>query len=586
MNAIEFNNFSWQYAGSKNWALKEVNLKIKDGEFVVITGPSGAGKTTLCLCMNGLIPQRINGVLKGNVKIFGKSTLEHDIYEFVKDVGMVYQDPETQFISMSVKNEIAFGMENFSIPREEMQKRLEWVLKLVRMEDSLDKSPIELSGGQKQRVAIASILVIEPKIFVFDEPVSDLDPIGRYEVYSVISKIREERRSTIIMVEHNLEEVAPYADRLILMHDGSIILDLPRDEFFEEIEKILEISKNVPQIAEFFYILRKKGFWNEKIPITLNDAYEGFKKIHSKNIIKVKDFHSFKSLEKGKNLFNKSYENESIIIVKNLYYQYPDGTIALRDINLNIKKGEYLAIVGQNGSGKTTLVKHFNGLLKPTHGKVIVKGIDVSGPRVRELITHVGYVFQNPDHQLFCQTVFDEVMFNFKQLKINEEIAKEKTLKILESMDLLKYAEEHPFFLGKGQRRKLAIASVLSSNPEIIIVDEPTTGQDWKGSKEIMNILDRLNREEGRTIIVITHNMRIVAEYCNRVVIMSNGRTIFDGNVKEAFTSEKILEQAFLKPPQITEFAKMLKNYGFKEDIITLEEMIDSIEFGKKYNKN
>jgi energy-coupling factor transport system ATP-binding protein len=454
------------------------------------------------------------------------------------------------------------------------------------MEDSLDKSPIELSGGQKQRVAIASILVIEPKIFVFDEPVSDLDPIGRYEVYSVISKIREERRSTIIMVEHNLEEVAPYADRLILMHDGSVILDLPRDEFFEEIEKILEISKNVPQIAEFFYILRKKGFWNEKIPITLNDAYEGFKKIHSKNIIKVKDFHSFKSLEKGKNLFNKSYENESIIIVKNLYYQYPDGTIALRDINLNIKKGEYLAIVGQNGSGKTTLVKHFNGLLKPTHGKVIVKGIDVSGPRVRELITHVGYVFQNPDHQLFCQTVFDEVMFNFKQLKINEEIAKEKTLKILESMDLLKYAEEHPFFLGKGQRRKLAIASVLSSNPEIIIVDEPTTGQDWKGSKEIMNILDRLNREEGRTIIVITHNMRIVAEYCNRVVIMSNGRTIFDGNVKEAFTSEKILEQAFLKPPQITEFAKMLKNYGFKEDIITLEEMIDSIEFGKKYNKN
>ncbi|MEM1575519.1 MAG: energy-coupling factor transporter ATPase [Nitrososphaerota archaeon] len=576
MSVIEFNNFSWQYAGSKNWALKEINLKIRDGEFVVITGPSGAGKTTLCLCMNGLIPQRINGILKGNVKILGKSTLEHDIYEFAKDVGMVYQDPETQFISMSVKNEIAFGMENFGVSREEMQKRLEWVLKIIRMEDSLDKSPIELSGGQKQRVAIASILVIEPKIFIFDEPTSDLDPIGRSEVYSVISKIREERKSTIIMVEHNLEEVVPYADRFILMHDGSIILDLPKDDFFEEIEKILEISRNVPQISEFFYILRKKGVWDGKIPITFNDAYEEFKKIYSKNLIKIKNFHSSKSFKEDKNSFN---ENEPIIIVKNLYYQYPDGTIALKDINLNIKKGEYLAIVGQNGSGKTTLVKHFNGLLKPTRGKVIVKGIDTSSSRVRELITHVGYVFQNPDHQLFCQTVFDEVMFNFKQLKIDEKYAKEKALKILESMDLLKYAEEHPFFLGKGQRRKLAIASVLSLNPEIIIVDEPTTGQDWKGSKEIMNILDRLNKEEGRTIIVITHNMRVVAEHCDRVIVMSNGRAIFDGSVKEAFTSEKILEQAFLKPPQITEFAKMLKNYGFKEDIITLEEMINSIEF-------
>lgn len=574
MNIIDFDNFSWQYVGSKDWTLKEINLKIREGEFVVITGPSGAGKTTLCLCMNGLIPQRISGILKGDVRIFNKSTLEHDIYEFVRNVGVVYQDPETQFISMNVKNEIAFGMENFGIPKEEMQRRLEWVLKLVRMEDNVDKSPIELSGGQKQRVAIASILVIEPKIFVFDEPVSDLDPIGRYEVYSVISKIREEKKSTIIMVEHNLEEIAPYADRFILMDNGKIILDLPKNEFFEEIEKILEISKNVPQIAEFFHFLRKEKIWDGKIPITINDAYEGFIKNCYKKI-KIRKTFIFKSSEEDKYLPNE----EDIIIVKNLYYQYPDGTIALKDVNLNIKKGEYIAIVGQNGSGKTTLVKHFNGLLKPTRGKVIVKGIDVSSPRVRELINYVGYVFQNPDHQLFCQTVLDEVMFNFKQLKIEEKYAKEKALKILESMDLLKYINEHPFFLGKGQRRKLAIASVLSMDPEILIVDEPTTGQDWKGSKEIMNILDGLNKKGKRTILVITHNMRIVAEHCNRVIIMSNGKIIFDGPTRKAFISKEILNQAFLKPPQITEFAQMLKNYGFREDIISVEEMINSIIF-------
>ncbi|MEM2986566.1 MAG: energy-coupling factor transporter ATPase [Nitrososphaerota archaeon] len=578
MSIINIENFYWKYLGSKDYALKNINLKIEKGEFIGLMGPTGAGKSTLCLAISGLIPWVLPGEIKGNIIINGMNTRKYSMKDITEKVGIVFQDPEIQFIMMSVVDEIAIGLERMNLPRSEMIKRVDWALDIVNMQEYKDVSPEELSGGQKQRVAIASILVIEPKIFIFDEPTSDLDPIGRSEVYSVISKIREEKKSTIIMVEHNLEEVAPYADRFILMHDGSIILDLPKDDFFEEIEKILEISRNVPQIAEFFYILRRKGAWDGKIPITFNDACEEFKKIHSKNLIEIKNFHSSKSFKEDKNSFN---ENEPIIIVKNLYYQYPDGTIALKNINLNIKKGEYLAIVGQNGSGKTTLVKHFNGLLKPTRGKVIVKGIDVSSSRVRELINHVGYVFQNPDHQLFCQTVFDEVMFNFKQLKIDEKHAKEKALKILETMDLLKYAEEHPFFLGKGQRRKLAIASVLSLNPEIIIVDEPTTGQDWKGSKEIMNILDRLNREERRTIIVITHNMRVVAEHCDRVIIMSNGRAIFDGSVKEAFTSEKILEQAFLKPPQITEFAKMLKNYGFKEDIITLEEMINSIEFKK-----
>jgi len=567
----QFENFSWRYDGSDDWALDGIDLTFEEGEFIGIMGPSGAGKTTLSLCMNALIPQRIGGTLKGDVKVLGKSIIEGEIYDFAKQVGLVFQDPETQFVSMRVRNEIAFGMENFGIPREEMERRLEKAVRAVRMEGMLERSPTELSGGQKQRVAIASVLVTQPKLFVFDEPVSDLDPVGKREVYEAIAKVREETESTIVVIDHDLEEIANHVDRLILMSKGRITLDLPTTEFLEQVEAIESVGETVPQITRLFWELRGKRIWDGQLPATISQARQRMTStLKERFLVPRQRTRSVPEAGKG--------DEEYQIAAESVSHIYPDGTLAVNGANLRIAEGEYLAIVGQNGSGKTTLVKHFNGLLKPTSGRIRVAGIDVPGDRVRELARHVGYVFQNPDHQLFCNTVFDELMFGPRQLGLDQKQAEEEARQIMDAMGLSPWEHEHPFFLGKGQRRRLAVGSVLSINPEILIVDEPTTGQDWRGSKEMMSLFDQLNKERRKTVIVITHNMRLVAEHCRRVIVMSRGRILYNGSAREAFSRQDILEQAFLSPPQVTRFAREILGVDRAGELpLTIEETLAMI---------
>ena len=568
MYAVEIENYSWKYEGSKFWALNNINLKIKQGEFVGIIGPSGAGKTTLCLSLNGLIPFRVYGTLKGHVKIFGKPTVESNIYELSKKVGMVFQDPETQFVTMSVKDEIVFGMENFGVPPDEMRKRLNWVLEKVRLKGMLDKAPSELSGGQKQRVAIASILVLYPEIFVLDEPTSDLDPVGKAEVFEIIAKIREDFDATMIVVEHEIEQISKYADRLILMNEGKILLDSPVDEFFEELELIESVGESAPQVTELFYKMRKFGTYSGKLPLTLEDACEKAKLTFPQKKINTPE------------IISENYEKEKpsekpILQAINLTHIYPDGTVAVKNVSVDIYRGDFIAIIGQNGSGKTTLVKHFNGLLTPTSGKVLIEGIETTSKQAKNLFSKVGYVFQNPDHQLFCKTVWEEVTFGPRNMGLPEDEIERRGKEVLKLVGLTHLADEHPFFLGKGQRQRLAVASVLSLKPEILIVDEPMTGQDWKQAFELMELFKKLNKEEKTTIIVITHNMRIVAEYAQRVIIMTQGMKLYDGPVRKVFIEDPILEKAFLKPPMITQFAKKLHpEYGFPKNILSVNEML------------
>ncbi len=568
MLTAQFENFSWKYEGSDEWALDGISLALEEEEFVGIMGPSGAGKTTLSLCMNALIPQRIGGTLKGDVKILGRSIIEGEIQDFAKQVGLVFQDPETQFVSMRVRNEIAFGMENFGTPREEMERRLEKAVRAVRMEGMLERSPTELSGGQKQRVAIASVLVTRPKLFIFDEPVSDLDPIGKTEVYEAIAKIREETESTIVVIDHDLEQIANHVDRLILMDKGRIILDLPATQFLEHVEAIESVGESVPQVTRLFWELRRRRIWEGQLPATLDEARDRISSLKKRFLA---DRQTIRPQPKEIGVDQ--------IVAKNVSHIYPDGTLAVNDASLRIGKGEYLAIVGQNGSGKTTLVKHFNGLLKPTSGGIRVAGIDVPGDQVRELTRHVGYVFQNPDHQLFCNTVFDELMFGPRQLGLDPRRAEDEARRIMDAMGLSPWEHEHPFFLGKGQRRRLAVGSVLSVDPEILIVDEPTTGQDWKGSKEMMTLFDQLNRDRGKTVIVITHNMRLVAEHCKRVIVMSRGRILYDGPVREAFSKDDMLREAFLSPPQVTRFARETLKVDRADELpLTIDEALAMME--------
>ncbi|MEM1575458.1 MAG: energy-coupling factor transporter ATPase [Nitrososphaerota archaeon] len=567
---IEVENLWWKYATSKDWILKNISIKIRKGEFLGIVGPSGAGKTTLCLCMSGLIPLRSKGLMNGKVLIKGLDTRNTPLQKIISKVGIVFQDPDTQLVTMSVEDEVAFPLENMGFSKKEIKERVEESLKIVGLEEFKEKYPYELSGGQKQRLAIASILALKPEILILDEPTSDLDPIGKKEIFSILSKLRKEYNATLIVVEHNTEELAKYADRIVLLYNGEIVkLDIP-NKFFKDIDFLKEKGVYPPQVSEFFYY-SKIGNNEDKFPVTLEEAISMIKKRkinieNLKNRINYNKFHTWKNRKLG----------EEIIDVKDLFYEYPDGTIALKGINFKVHKGEYIAIVGPNGSGKTTLAKHLVALLKPTKGEVKVFGENTKNINVSDLATKIGYVYQNPDHQLFSPTVYEECAYGLRNLGFNEKEIKERIEETLKIMGLNGLENIEPFMLSKGQRQRLALAATLVLKPEVIIVDEPTTGQDMKQSEAIMELLDKLNKD-GKTIIVITHNMRIVAEHIERTIVLMNGKIILDGNTREVFSNIELLKEASIDPPQITLFSKEL--LGKDLTILNTYELLEILNY-------
>jgi len=558
-NQIVAENLWWQYEGAKDWILKGINLTVKQGEFLGIMGPSGAGKTTLCMCMNGLIPQRARGRYKGCVKIGDLDTIENKMFELAGKVGMVFQDPETQFVMMTVEDEIALGLENLALPREEMRERVRWAMDVVGLSDDfLGKTPLELSGGEKQRIAIASILALKPEILILDEPTSNLDPVGKAEVFSTVEDLKNKFDITIIVVEHEAEKLAEFADRIIVIYNGQIVEEGSPREVFKKVDTLKSLGIRSPQVTEFAQYKK----WDD-VPITINEAEKKLAEMLKKEQYRIQ---KIEVKTEGKR------SREPIIQAENLHYTYPNGGKALKGVSLTIGKGDYLAIIGPNGSGKTTLAKHFNGILKPTDGKVLVDGSDIKKATITKLASKVGYCFQNPDHQLFCQTVKDEVAFGPLNLGLTKEEVEERVDKALKTVGLEIFGDEHPFFLGKGQRQRLAIASILAMEPEVLIIDEPTTGQDYRMAEEIMCLLDQLN-EKGHTVIIITHNMPLVCEHVERVIVMLDGKIIVDGPPAEIFTREDVLREAHLYPPQITQLAKKLAKFGVPGNVLTVEQM-------------
>ncbi|MHA1838557.1 MAG: ABC transporter ATP-binding protein, partial [Candidatus Ranarchaeia archaeon] len=520
---IRTNQLWWQYQGATGWALKNINLEIRRGEIIGLTGPSGAGKSTLSMCLTGLIPQRSVGDFRGEVKIKNLDTQTASVFDMVQTVGLVFQDPETQFVTMSVEDEIAFPMENFGFPREVMAERIEWAIKETRLEGLRERYPFELSGGQKQRVAIASALALRPEVIILDEPTSDLDPVGKREVFQVISRLRKDFDISMVIVEHFTEELVKHVDRLILLYDGRIIRSGPPRDFFSDLNEIQAKGVYPPQVAEWAQQLIDKGLLTWDLPLTIEEAVLKYKqafdkpKLH-KNPEEI-ELLQYQIGELPQPLTPKainvgSYridENEirnldgTALIISNLSFRYPDGTLAIRNIDLRINQGEYVAIIGQNGSGKTTLVKNCVGFLRPTTGNVKLFGVDTAKVNTAQIASVISYVYQNPDYQLFTNSVWAECAFGPRNLGLPEEEINNRVDKALKAVGLHNIQDEHPFFLSKGQRQRLAVASILTMDPEIIIVDEPTTGQDRRQSKAIMNLLDSLHKQ-GKTVIVITHD--------------------------------------------------------------------------------
>ena len=558
--AISIRGLSFRYKDQKDQkAIKDINLDVEKGQFVVIMGPSGAGKSTLANCLNGLIPHFIKGEYNGEVSINGKNAKEFTVSKMAKEIGLVFQDFESQLFSTNTKLEIAFGPENFHVDREEIQRRIDKVLKTVKLEGFEDRQPSTLSGGQKQRLAIGSILASKPNIICMDEPTTDLDPVGKLGIFTIAKELHEDKDLTLIIIEHETEE-ALNADRLLIMENGEIIRDGKPQDVLKEIEltdKIGIMSLQVPKYFSKVTTLKK-----DELPLTPQEGYEKFQSLG----MKLDEAKYNEILQKDKE--RESKYGEVLIEVKDLEHTYPNGKKALRGANLQVREGEFLAVLGHNGSGKTTLVKHLNGLLIPTGGSVLVNGKNTKSTTIFEIGKDVGYVFQNPDHQIFADTVYEEVAFSPKIRGCSKEEIDKRVKEALKSVDMEGYENEDPFSLTKGERQRIAVASVLSARPKVIILDEPTTGLDFKEQRQMMELVKKLN-EDGHTIIMITHTMWVVSEYAHKVAVVKDGEITMYGNTREVFKNEQKLLDSYLKTPHIVNLSNKLG-----KTILSIDEMI------------
>jgi energy-coupling factor transport system ATP-binding protein len=541
MRAVVVEDLWWKYRTSASWVLKGVNLEIDKGEFVGIVGPSGAGKTTLCLLIAGVLSKSVKGEYKGRIEIFGKDALRSSLRWLSKDVAVVLQDADTQFVTMKVFDEVAFALENLGFSREEIFERAAEALEFVGMKGCEWKHPHELSGGQKQRVAIAAALAKRPRLLILDEATSELDPLGKREVLSVVSRLREEYDVTAVIVDHNTDDLVRFVDRVVVLSDGRIAACGDPRTVFSQIDFLKSVGIRVPQPAE---LAAKLGVTDGSLPLTTEEVLTILAPLRGRLCMRDD------AKEKPR--------NERIARLVDVTYIYEDGTVALKDLNLDVWKGEFLAVIGPNGSGKTTMAKLIVALLKPTSGRVEVMGIDTKNVFPSQLAAKVGYVFQNSDYQLICDTVYEEVAFPLRQMGLNEKEVKERVEWALTAVGLKGLEEVPPFFLSKGERQRLALASVLAVKPQLLIVDEPTTGQDERNSRRIAELLAQLNRS-GITVIVITHDLRLVCEYAERTAVLNEGKLVAVGPTREVF--EKHLEMLIsigLEPPPVARLMKEL----------------------------
>lgn len=577
---IRIENLSYKYEKAEEKALQELNLAIPKGSSVVIMGPTGAGKTTLILTLNGIIPQFFEGTFEGKVLVNDLNTTRYRVQTLTRYVGVVLQDPDTQIFGITVKDDVAFGPSNLGMEKEEILKRIKEALRVVRMEGYEDRITGELSGGEKQRLAVAGVLAMKPLIYALDEPTSELDPLGRGEIFDTLRRLQRDEELTTVLVEHSSEDVSDWADEVVVLNQGNIAWRGLPQTLFTDGDLTERLGVKQPPVSRLGWKLFRKGLIQQKdIPLNLDQAEKTIRtlvsaRVRSRETVRQEDFERELQDTSGEGIQAREEtqgKGETIIEAKNLTHVYPNGIVALTDVNLKIERGDFVALVGQNGAGKTTLVKHFNGLLRPTQGKAVIQNQETTKCTIGDLARTVGYVFQNPDHQIFSSSVKDEISYGLRNLGLSETEINSRTKEALSFVGLEGKEDSHPLNLGKGERQKLAVASILAMQPEVIIIDEPTTGLDWRGALQMMEMVKQLH-QQGHTIILIGHDMNLVADYAHRVIVMGGGEILADGSPQEVFGQVEILKKAFLKPPQITQLAINLADLGFP-NIINVDDM-------------
>ena len=551
---IEFKNVSFSYSGSQTLALSEINLTIAPGEIVLITGPAGSGKTTLCSCINGLIPHFHEGQLSGEVTIGPFNTRKARVGGLASLVGMVFQDPESQLVTNSVLDEVAFGPENLGISREEINLRVQSALEATRLTGYEEREPHNLSGGEQQACVIAATYAMHPEIYVMDEPLANLDPAGRAYILNLVVQVARQRGKTLVIVEHALEETLPLVERIIIMDKGRIVRDGPTQEVLAQ--------GDIPHVFKRPDVMRLSDHYQlTDMSLTPGQFHQALRQKYS--------LHSLaqKTLQNG-----HVRDGEALIEFKNVSFSYTQEKEALHDVNLSIKSGEMVAILGRNGSGKTTLVRHIIGLQQPSQGSVHVTGQDVAVTPTHILARDVGFCFQNPNHQIVSFTVKDEMTFGLKTHNVAPSEFDSRIREALEIVDLSDKIDWEVFDLGKGQKQRLALASVLTLKPKILVIDEPTTGQDPEMIDEIFAIIKKLN-EMGTTILLITHRIDYAALFTKRAVVLQYGRISYDGPIRQLLLDHELMRSNSLDLPELTKLAVELSDLGVPGWAVGYDEM-------------
>jgi len=566
---VEVNNLSFVYPGCESKAIDNQSFKINMGEFVLLCGSSGSGKTTLAKCLNGIIPHLSVGDMYGEVKINGINTAEVEIHELSSQIGMVFQNPEDQIFSIRVSDEVALGVECQGYKHDEIVKRVEYSMKKLRITDIAKRLTFSLSGGQKQKVSIASNLAIMPSIIILDDPTTDLDPISKQEVMDILQELKDEvemeqagtdekNKMTFLVIEHELTDLMEFTDRVMVMHEGKITLNGESGKiFYENYDYLDDIGVRIPDHIRLAKYLFDCGLNYDKVkyPVKRDDVIEFARESLRNNKISFKPISYRDYTIKG---------SDKVAEIKNLSFKYPTSDkMILKNINFDIYKGEYFAIVGHNGSGKSTLMKNLLGILHPTEGQVIINGQDTKDTDISKLILDIGYVFQNPDNQLFCDTVRDEIEFGLKNNNYPIEQINILTNRALDIVGLTGRQKEHPFSLSRGQRQRLAVATMIVSNPKIIMLDEPTTGLDEKDLQGILKLMQELVDFHDGTLIMVTHDMEVVAKYATRVIVVDDGLAVLNDNPYEVFKNNvDKLESLKLKPTIISSITTNLSQDG------------------------
>ncbi|MDB8621725.1 ABC transporter ATP-binding protein [Streptococcus parasanguinis] len=535
---IELKDFSFQYKAQSEPTLKNLNLTIYKGEKVLIVGPSGSGKSTIGQCLNGIIPNIYKGTSSGKFLIQGKEVFDLSIYEKSHLVSTVLQDTDGQFIGLSVAEDLAFALENDMVDLRTMKERVQsWAERLDLMK-LLDHRPQDLSGGQKQRVSLAGVLIDESPILLFDEPLANLDPKSGQDIIDLIDQIHEEQGTTTIIIEHRLEDVLYRPiDRVILINQGQILFNGSPDELL----RTTLLAENGIREPLYLTTLRQLG---QDI-----DQLEHLDRLEDIELTGVN-----RSIPEA--TFTKTGEAEELLKLEQISFAYQENHPILKDISLSIPKGQLLAIVGKNGAGKSTLAKAICGFIA-TEGQYTSRGEDIKQESVKERAERVGYVLQNPNQMISTNMIFDEVALGLRLRGVAEEDIKERVYQALKTCGLYEFRKWPISALSYGQKKRVTIASILVLGPEILVLDEPTAGQDQRNYTEIMEFLDSL-QEKGHTIVMITHDMQLMLDYSDRALVVSDGQILADLSPAELFTHPDILQEANLKETSIFALANRL----------------------------